>query len=109
MISILGIAVLGSVIYVCAVGHIPLVAALVATGAAPGVAITFLMTGAATNLPELISIYKMIGKRAVMIYSSLVVFSSLIIGWLANQYLFRVLSLFTIWTRARVPSEWPTG
>ncbi len=87
MISILGIAVLGSVIYVCAVGHIPLVAALVATGAAPGVAITFLMTGAATNLPELISIYKMIGKRAVVIYSSLVVFSSLIIGWLTNQYL----------------------
>jgi len=87
MISIFGIAVLGSVIYVCAVGHIPLVAALVATGAAPGVAITFLMTGAATNLPELLSIYKMIGKRAMLIYSSLVVASSLLIGWLANQYL----------------------
>ncbi len=87
MISIFGIAVLGSVIYVCAVGHIPLVAALVATGAAPGVAITFLMTGAATNLPELISIYKMIGKKAMMIYSSLVVFSSLLIGWLTNQIL----------------------
>jgi len=87
MISILGIAVLGSVIYVCAVGHIPLVAALVATGAAPGVAITFLMTGAATNLPELLSIYKMIGKRAMIIYSSMVVLCSLLIGWLANQYL----------------------
>lgn len=87
MISIFGVAVLGSVIYVCAVGHIPLVAALVATGAAPGVAITFLMTGAATNLPELLSIYKMIGKRAMLIYSSLVVASSLLIGWLANQYL----------------------
>jgi uncharacterized membrane protein YraQ (UPF0718 family) len=87
MISIFGIAVLGSLIYVCAVGHIPFVAALVATGAAPGVAITFLMTGAATNLPELISIYKMIGKRAVLLYSGLVVFSSMVIGWLANQYL----------------------
>ncbi|MFV0438883.1 MAG: efflux transporter SaoE [Desulfopila sp.] len=87
MISIAGIAVLGSVLYVCAVGHIPLVAALVATGAAPGVAITFLMTGAATNLPELISIYKMIGKRAALLYSSLVVLSSLGIGWLTNQYL----------------------
>ncbi len=87
MISIFGTAVLGSLIYVCAVGHIPFVAALVATGAAPGVAITFLMTGAATNLPELISIYKMIGKRAVLLYSTLVVVSSMIIGWLANQYL----------------------
>jgi uncharacterized membrane protein YraQ (UPF0718 family) len=87
MISIFGIAVMGSVIYVCAVGHIPFVAALVASGAAPGIAITFLMTGAATNLPELISIYKMIGKRAVAIYSSLVVLFSLVIGWLANQWL----------------------
>lgn len=87
MISILGIAVIGSVIYVCAVGHIPFVAALVASGAAPGIAITFLMTGAATNLPELISIYKMIGKRAVMIYSSLVVSSSIVIGWLTNKWL----------------------
>lgn len=87
MISIAGIAVLGAVLYVCAVGHIPLVAALVASGASPGIAITFLMTGAATNLPELISIYKMIGKRAVILYSSLVVCSSMIIGWLANQWL----------------------
>lgn len=87
MVSILGIAVVGSVIYVCAVGHIPFVAALVASGAAPGIAITFLMTGAATNIPELISIYKMIGKRAVIIYSSLVVTGSMIIGWYTNQWL----------------------
>ena len=72
-------------IYVCAVGHIPFVAALVASGAAPGIAITFLMTGAATNLPELISIYKMIGRRAVLLYSTLVVLASLAVGWLANH------------------------
>jgi hypothetical protein len=87
MISIAGIGALGAVIYVCAVGHIPLVAALVASGASPGIAITFLMTGAATNLPELISIYKMIGKRAALLYSSLVVSASMLIGWLANQWL----------------------
>jgi len=87
LISISGIALMGSVIYVCAVGHIPFVAALVASGAAPGIAITFLMTGAATNLPELISIYKMIGKRTVFIYSSFVVGCSVVIGWLANQML----------------------
>lgn len=87
MISIAGIAVLGAIIYVCAVGHIPLVAALVASGASPGIAITFLMTGAATNLPELISIGKMIGKRAVALYSGLVVGSSMLIGWFANQLL----------------------
>jgi len=87
MISILGIAVIGSVMYVCAVGHIPFVAALVASGAAPGVAITFLMTGAATNLPELISIYKMIGKRTVAIYTLTVLAISMLIGLLTNLML----------------------
>lgn len=87
MISISSIVVLGSIMYVCAVGHIPFVAALVASGAAPGVAITFLITGAATNLPELISIFKMIGKRAVAIYTVTLVCLSMIIGLLTNKLL----------------------
>jgi len=87
MISLAGIAILGSIMYVCAVGHIPFIAALVASGAAPGVAITFLMTGAATNLPELLSMYKMIGARCVIIYSGVLVAMSLGVGWLANQLL----------------------
>jgi uncharacterized membrane protein YraQ (UPF0718 family) len=84
---ILGIALIGAVMYVCAVGHIPFIAALVAGGAAPGVAITFLMTGAATNLPELISIYKMIGKRTVAVYTVSVVTLSVLIGLFTNRFL----------------------
>lgn len=87
MVSLAGIAILGAIMYVCAVGHIPFIAALVASGAAPGVAITFLMTGAATNLPELISIYKIIGKRAVAIYTLTMVGTSMLIGYLTNVVL----------------------
>lgn len=87
IISIGGIALLGAVMYVCAVGHIPFIAALVASGASPGVAITFLMTGAATNLPELISIYKLIGKRTMFIYSIGTVVFSVLIGYFANMLL----------------------
>ncbi len=87
MISLAGIAVLGTIMYVCAVGHIPFIAALVASGAAPGVAITFLMTGAATNLPELISIYKIIGKRAVAIYVLTMAPLSILIGYVTNLLL----------------------
>lgn len=87
MVSLLGIAALGSIMYVCAVGHIPFIAALVAGGAAPGVAIAFLMTGAATNLPELLSMYKMIGKRCVIIYSSVLITTALAFGRLANYLL----------------------
>ncbi|WP_031483267.1 efflux transporter SaoE [Maridesulfovibrio frigidus] len=87
MISLFGIAALGAIMYVCAVGHIPFIAALVAGGAAPGVAIVFLMTGAATNLPELLSMYKMIGKRCVIIYSSVLIITALAFGRLANYLL----------------------
>ncbi|MHC1727048.1 MAG: efflux transporter SaoE [Syntrophobacteraceae bacterium] len=87
MISLAGVAVLGAVMYVCAVGHIPFIAALVASGAAPGIAVTFLMTGAATNLPELISIYKIIGKRAVAIYTLTMVTLSMLIGYMTNLLL----------------------
>ncbi len=87
MISITGVAILGAAMYVCAVGHIPFIAALVASGAAPGVAITFLMSGAATNLPELISIFKMIGGRAVAIYAVMLIGLSMLIGLLTNRLL----------------------
>jgi uncharacterized membrane protein YraQ (UPF0718 family) len=87
LISIGAIAVIGFVMYVCAVGHIPFIAALVASGAAPGVAVTFLMTGAATNLPELISIHNLIGRRAAIIYNVVVVGISLIAGYITNRIL----------------------
>ncbi|NPV74004.1 MAG: permease [Pelotomaculum sp.] len=87
MISLGGIALLGAVMYVCAVGHIPFIAALVAGGAAPGLAITFLLAGVATNLPELISIYKLIGRRTILIYSSVLIGSAFAIGYLTNRML----------------------
>lgn len=87
LISIAGIAVLGALLYVCAVGQIPFIAALIANGASPGVAVTFLMAGAATNLPELISIYKLIGKRSALIYLVGMVSFSMMIGIFTNMVL----------------------
>ena len=87
MISLLGITVVAALMYVCAVGHIPFIAALVASGAAPGVAITFLMAGAGTNIPELLTISKTIGKRAMFMYFSMVVVISNLVGYLTNHLL----------------------
>ena len=84
MISLAGVAVLGSLMYVCAVGHIPFIAMLVASGAAPGVAVTFLMAGVATNLPEILSIYKLIGRRTAILYFTIVTSGALISGVLVN-------------------------
>lgn len=87
LISVIGIALLGSVMYVCAVGHIPFIAVLVASGAAPGLAITFLMSGAATNIPELMSIGKLIGRRAATIYLVVLTGLSIVAGYIANLIL----------------------
>ncbi len=87
MISLGSVAVLAAAMYVCAVGHIPFVAALVAAGASPGIAITFLMAGAATNLPELISMSKLIGKRAAIIFASTLVVAGIAVGYIANLLL----------------------
>lgn len=87
MISLLGITVVAGLMYVCAVGHIPFIAALVASGAAPGVAITFLMAGAGTNIPELLTITKTIGKRAMIMYFAMIVVISNFVGWITNKLL----------------------
>lgn len=87
IISLLGITVVAALMYVCAVGHIPFIAAIVASGAAPGVAITFLMAGCATNIAELLTIRKTIGKRAVALYAVSVILLSELGGYLANQLL----------------------
>lgn len=86
-VSLLGITVVAALMYVCAVGHIPFIAALVASGAAPGVAVTFLMAGAGTNIPELLTISKTIGKRAMLMYFGMVVAISNIVGYITNRLL----------------------
>ena len=86
-VSLFGISVVAALMYVCAVGHIPFIAALVASGAAPGVAITFLMAGAGTNIPELLTISKTIGKRAMFMYFSMVVVISNVVGYITNRLL----------------------
>ena len=86
-VSLLGITVVAALMYVCAVGHIPFIAALVASGAAPGVAITFLMAGASTNIPELLTITKTMGKRSMLMYFGMVTIISNIVGYLTNHLL----------------------
>ncbi|MGE0355989.1 MAG: permease [Burkholderiales bacterium] len=86
-VSLLLVALLGASLYVCAVAHIPLVAAMLAAGAGPGAAIVFLVTGAATNLPEIIALQRVLGARTVAIYVGGVVTLSLVAGWLVNLWL----------------------
>jgi uncharacterized membrane protein YraQ (UPF0718 family) len=85
--SLLLVALFGAGMYVCAVAHIPLVAALLAAGAGPGAAIVFLVTGAATNLPEFIALQRVLGTRAVLLYVGGLIGLSLLAGTLVNLWL----------------------
>lgn len=84
--SLLPIALLGASLYVCAVGQIPLAASLLAAGAGPGSAIVFLVTGAATNLPEFFALQRVLGTRTVLLYVGGLVSLSLLTGTLVNLW-----------------------
>lgn len=47
----------------------------------------YLMAGAGTNVPELLTITKMIGKRAAAMYFSMVVAIGFAAGYIANKLL----------------------
>jgi len=87
IVALLAAAVLGASIYVCAVAHIPFVAALLASGVAPGIAIVYLAAGTATNLPELVALYKTIGRRTVLVYTGTLVVGAMLFGMLVNAWL----------------------
>ncbi len=87
VLGLVAVAVFGASIYVCAVANIPLAATLLAAGAGPGAAIVFLVTGTATNLPELLALYHTIGRRTVLIYTSVLVVASFVAGMLVNAWL----------------------
>lgn len=87
MLSLFTISIIGAVMYVCAVGHIPFIASLIAAGASPGIAVTYLMSGAATNVPEIYSIYKMIGKKATVMFTGIITAYSFLVGYITNKIL----------------------
>ena len=87
LLGLFAVAVLGASIYVCAVANIPLAAALLAAGAGPGAAIVFLVTGTATNLPELLALYHTIGRRTVVIYAVTLITASFVAGIWVNIWL----------------------
>ncbi len=59
---------LGIPVYVCATASVPLAAALIAIGVSPGAAFVFLMTGPATNIATIVTVWKVMGKKVAIIY-----------------------------------------
>jgi uncharacterized protein len=81
-------------LYVCATGSIPIAAVLMLKGLSPGAAIVFLMAGPATNAATITVLWKVFGKRTMIIYLISIIAGALFFGILTNEFL---------------PREWFTG
>lgn len=74
-------------LYVCATGSIPMAYALMASGLSPGAALVFLIVGPATNTATVVTVWKLLGRRATLIYIAALVVVSWLAGWLFNAAL----------------------
>lgn len=74
-------------LYVCATASIPLALSLVGTGTISiGAALVLLMAGPVTNMATISTIYKILGKKVVVIYLFSVSFIALVFGYGINYY-----------------------
>jgi len=93
-LEMLLILLVAAPLYVCATGSIPIAAMLMLKGLSPGAALVFLMAGPATNAATITVLWKVFGKRTLIIYLISICAGAFIFGSLANEFL---------------PREWFTG
>ena len=68
ILSILLMMALGIPIYVCASASVPIAAGLIHLGASPGAALAFLIAGPASNAATIATVWKLLGRRTVVLY-----------------------------------------
>jgi uncharacterized membrane protein YraQ (UPF0718 family)/copper chaperone CopZ len=71
---------IGIPLYVCATASTPIALGLIHAGLSPGAALVFLISGPATNSAALTTLWKVLGRRAAMIYLLTVAVASLATG-----------------------------
>jgi uncharacterized membrane protein YraQ (UPF0718 family) len=77
----------GIPVYVCATASVPLVYALIVAGVSPGAAFAFLMTGPATNVATIATVWKVMGKRITMIYLGVMLVGALVGGLMLDRFI----------------------
>ena len=77
-------------LYICATASVPIAAGLIHLGASQGAALAFLIVGAATNPAAVTTVWKLLGRRTLMVYLTTVALSALACGF-ALDGVFRVL------------------
>ncbi|MDD2236534.1 MAG: permease, partial [Kiritimatiellae bacterium] len=86
------ITLLAIPMYVCSTGSIPVALALIHVGVSPGAALVFLIAGPATNAAAVSTLWKIVGRRTVLIYLASIVATAWLSGFLFNAFLTDVVT-----------------
>jgi len=84
--SLVLMLLIGIPLYMCASASTPIAAALVLKGLSPGAALVFLLAGPATNAATLTVVARFWGRKATLVYLSVIACCSLVLGWLVNEF-----------------------
>lgn len=88
IIGYLVLMALGIPLYVCATGSVPMVVPLLAKDIiSPGAALVFLVSGPATNLASIVTLWKVLGRRTSIIYLTTVAVLALLSGFILDAFL----------------------
>ena len=87
LIAMLVMMALGIPVYVCATASIPIAVAMILKGITPGAALVFLMTGPATNMASIATLWKIMGKKTTLIYLMVVAFTAIASGLLLDLFI----------------------
>ena len=68
LMPIVAAMLIGLPIYVCDTGSIPIALALIHAGLSPGAALAFLIAGPATNTATLTTVWRVLGRRALLLF-----------------------------------------
>jgi hypothetical protein len=90
----------GIPLYICATASIPIAASLILAGVSPGAAFALLMTGPATNVATISTIWKVLGPRTCLIYLGTMMVAAFAGGMLLDQ----LISLNTL--QATMHHDW---
>lgn len=86
LLNMLVVLVIAVPMYVCATGSIPIALSLMLKGLSPGAALVFLMAGPATNVMSLLVMWRVLGKRSMLLYLTTIIAGAVLSG-LAIDYL----------------------
>jgi uncharacterized protein len=94
ILSIFIMIAAGIPLYVCATGSVPMAMSFIHAGVSPGAALAFLISGPATNAATISTTWKLLGKRATILYLVTIALSAVICGLAFDGMLPFVASAF---------------